>query len=246
VAKKADKALDKLQGMLKADPKNFFAYNLLGEVYSRTNKFSDAINAYKQAISIKPAWATPYRNIAAINILQKQKNDAIDILSKGINSANEPLELVGELATLYHQDGAHQKVIELYEEIYKKNPDSLPMLNNLVRYMVDYMNSAEALSRAANLAQPLATTNDPYMLDTVAWIAYKQGRYEKSRELLLKVNGLNPNLAVSQYHLGMVYFKLGDKLQAKEYLQNAINKKENFNGLADAKEALQQLVKSSK
>jgi len=240
-SKQPDKALNRLHEVLKNQPKNFFAYNLLGDVYSRSNKYSDAINAYQQAIGVRPAWSVPYRNIALINILQKHKNDAVDILIKGINNAGEPMELAADLAALYHQDGEHQKVIGLYEDMVRKYPDSLNALNNLVSYLADYANGTEALSRAEKLAEPLAKTNDPYMLDTVAWIAYKQRDYEKSRQLLLKVIELNSDIAVSHYHLGMVYFKQGDKMRAKEDLQKAINKKEDFNGLAEAKETLNAL-----
>ena len=244
-AKQPDKALTKLHEVLKDQPRNFFAYNLIGDVYRYSNKYPDAVNAYQQAIDIKPAWTIPYRNIALINITQKHKNSAVDILTKGINNVSEPMELVADLAALYHQDGEHQKVIALYEERYTKNPGSLNELNNLARYLADYGNSAEALSRAAKLAEPLAETNNPLMLDTLAWIDYKQGNYDKALKYLLKAIELNQDIAVSYYHLGMVYFKQGDKIAAKDYLQKAINKKVDFNGLAEAEETLKALEKNT-
>ena len=244
-AKQPDKALTKLHEVLKDQPRNFFAYNLIGDVYRYSNKYPDAVNAYQQAIDIKPAWTIPYRNIALVNIMRKHKDSAVDILTKGINNVSEPMELVADLAALYHQDGEHQKVIALYEERYTKNPGSLNELNNLARYLADYGNSAEALSRAAKLAEPLAETNNPLMLDTLAWIDYKQGNYDKALKYLLRVIELNQDIAVSYYHLGMVYFKQGDKIAAKDYLQKAINKKVDFNGLAEAEETLKALEKNT-
>ncbi|TAL48658.1 MAG: tetratricopeptide repeat protein [Methylovulum sp.] len=245
MSKEADKALSKLHDVLEKQPKNFFAYNLLGEVYARGNKYGDAVKAYQQAIVINPAWSVPYRNIALIHILQKHKNDAIDILRKGIDSTAESMELEADLAALYDQDGEHQKVIDLYEDSFRKHPESLNRLNNLASYLAEHANGAEALARAAKLAGPLAEMKDPYMLDTVAWIAYKQGDYEKSRQLLLQAFELNPDIAVSDYHRGMVYFKQGDKGRAQEYLHKAIDKKVDFNGLAEAKETLKALEKNT-
>lgn len=244
-AKQPDKALNKLNEVLKDQPRNFVAYNLVGDVYSRGNKYAEAINAYRQAMDIKPGWTIPYRNIASINIMQKHKNEAVEVLTKGINQVDEPIELVADLAALYHQDGEYRKVIALYEESYKKNPGSVTVLNNFARYLAEYGNGVEAVSRAAKLAEPLADTNNPYMLDTVAWIAYKQGNYEKALQTLVKANQLNPDIAISYYHLGMIYFKQGDKNAAKDYLQKAVNKKEDFNGLAEAKETLKVLEKDT-
>ncbi len=241
--KQPDKALSKLNDVLKDQPSHFFAYNLLGDVYRYGNKYSEAINAYRQALGLKPEWAVPYRNIALIQAMQKHNDDAADTLKKGIDKVGGT-ELVADLAVLYHQGGDHQKVIDLYEQTYRKNPGSLNLANNLARYLADYGNSAEALSRAAKLAEAFAETGNPYMLDTLAWIAYKQGDYEKALKNLLKALELNPDIAVSHYHLGMVYLKRGDKLAAKDSLQKAVNKKEDFDGLAEAKETLKTLEKT--
>ena len=60
--KQPDKALAKLNEIIKQQPKNFVAYNLLGGVYLSDKKFSDAISAFKKAVSIKPEWSTPLSN----------------------------------------------------------------------------------------------------------------------------------------------------------------------------------------
>ncbi len=244
-SKQPEKGLNKLHEVLKNQPKNFYAYNLMGDIYRRGNKYSDAINAYQQVLTIKQDWSMPYRNIALINILQQHPNDAKATLRQGINSAAEPLELVADLVALYHQDKEQQKIIDLYEEMMKKKPDSLNLLNNFASYLADYGNSDETLVRAAKLVEPYVETTDPYLMDTVAWIAYKQGNYEKASQLLLKTIELTPESAVSHYHLGMTYFKQGDKIHAKESLQKAIKLAEDFNGLAEAKEILNTLERKT-
>ncbi len=242
--KQPDKALNKLNGLIKKQPRNFIAYSLIGDVYTKINQFGEAINAYQKAIDIKPEWASPYRSAAIVNLMQKNKAAAIDILKSGINKASDTIELMNDLATIYHENGQHQQVIALYEQVTKQNPDSLNALNTLASYLSDYAPDDAALDKAAKLAEPLAKTSDPYMLDTVAWIAYKQGDYEKSRQILLKVIESDPDASVSNYHLGMVYFKQGDKVNAKAYLQKAIGKKDDFNGWDEANETLKLLDKS--
>lgn len=244
-AKQPDKARDKLLDAVKGQANNYFAYNLLGEVYSRGNKTNEALNAYQQALNIKPTWSVPYRNIAILHILQKHEREAMEILKKGIANAPEPTELVADLAALYHQQGDHQKVIDLYEEQHNKFPGSLTVLNNLVSYLIDYGNGIESLNHAAELAKPLQQTTDVYYQDTLGWLAYKQGNFEKAQQWLTKVIETNPASAISQYHLGMVYLKQGDKLQAQNHLQKAIDSKEDFANATEAKQLLESLKKPS-
>jgi len=236
--KQPEKALHKLNALVKKQAGNFAAYSLMGDVYSKSNQFGDAVKAYQKAVAIKPEWASPYRSIAVVNLLQKQRAAAIAILQAGIDKAADTQELMNDLATIYHEDGEHQKVIALYEQIVRQHPDSLNALNTLASYLSDYAPDSAALEKAAELAEPLAQTHDAYMLDTVAWIAYKQGDYGKSRQILLEALKADPEAAVSNYHLGMVYFKQGDKARAKDYLQKAISNNADFNGWAEANETL--------
>jgi len=239
--KQPDKALSKLNEIIGKQANNFVAYNLVGGVYSQLNKLEDAKKAYQKAIDIKPEWASPYRSLALLNRVQNHNVEAIKILTTGIGKNRTALELVTDLADIYHQDGQPQKVIALYEEAYKNNPGSLEALNNLAGYLADYATDNETLNKAAKLAEPLAKTNDPAMLDTVAWLAYKQGNYEKAEQLLLKTTSLDASTPTYNYHLGMVYFIKGETGKAKEYLQKAIDKKEDFNGLSEAKETLKSI-----
>ncbi len=240
--KQSDKALNKLNEIVKAQPDHFFAYNLMGGVYTHAKKFNDAAVAFQKAIAIKPEWTKPYRNLALINRLQKKPAEAVKVLTTGIKNTTNAAELINDLAQIYHENGEHGKVIALYEEVYKQNPDSLSALNSLAGYMAAYAKDSASLKRLVQLAGPLAQSNDPYLLDTAAWIAYKQDDYEKAKQILLKVHTLKPDIAASNYHLGMVYLKLGDKPQAKDYLQKAIDSKADFNGLNEAKESLKTLA----
>ena len=151
------------------------------------------------------------------------------------------MELVSDLARIYHLDGDHNKVIALYEDSYKAHPDSAVAINNLASYLSDYADSPANLERAAKLAEPLLKSNNASLMDTVAWIAYKQGSYDKAKEIMLKLIDLDPAMAVSHYHLGMLYFKQIDNAKAAEHLQKAVDAKTPFDGLDVAKETLKKV-----
>ncbi|MEQ1559861.1 MAG: tetratricopeptide repeat protein [Methyloglobulus sp.] len=238
VLKQPEKAISKLKETIKTQPENFFAYNLSGSVYRKINKLGEAVNAYHKAIEIKPGWSEPYRNLALIQQMQKKSDEAITTLTRGINSSNSNDELVDDLAQIHHRHGEYDKVIALYEKIHQNRPDSLIAINNLVSYTTAYGKEDGQLVRAGQLLNPLLQSENSFLIDTAAWFLYRQGQYEQARDALLKAETLNSNYRISQYQLGMAYFKIGDKILAKQYLQKSVNGKIEFNGFKEAKETL--------
>ncbi|CCE24648.1 tetratricopeptide repeat protein [Methylotuvimicrobium alcaliphilum] len=235
--KKPDRALAKLQEAVKRQPEHFVAYNLMGGVLAAAGKANDAVAAFNKSIDIKPEWENPYRNLAGIYLNQNHKTKAVEVLIKGIEKTASTT-LTGDLVAIYHRDGAHDKALALLEENYRMQPASAVALNNWVRYMTELGDDSATLERAAKLVAPLAKTGHPDMLFTVAVLAYKQGSYERAKELLLKVTALAPESAIAQYRLGMVYFKQGDHKRAREYLERAVGKDEKFIGIEEAQETL--------
>ena len=236
--KQTDKAVTRLNEIINQQPKNMVAYNLLGGVYLNDKKYDEAMGAFKKAVAIKPDWSIPYRMIAMTYGAQSNVAEAIKTYQDGIAKTKGSKDLVTDLVNIYHNKGDHEKAIAVYESIHNQYPDSMEARNNLASYLSDYAKDATGLERAANLAEPLSKLNNPNMLDTVAWIAYKQGNYIKAQELLEKVITLDPASAISNYHLGMTYYQQKDIAKAKEYLQKAIDKKVEFIGLDVAKETL--------
>lgn len=79
------------------------------------------------------------------------------------------------------------------------------------------------------------------MVDTAAWIYYRKGDLARARDLLLGVEEKFDNRPTVYYHIEIIYFNLGQKGKAKEYLQMAIESKESFPGRQEAAKALKEL-----
>ena len=233
-----EKAITKLQQIVKQQKDHLVAYNLLGGIYLNQKKFSEAKTAFQNALEIKPDWFAPYRSLAINEILQNNKPGAEAVLRTGIEKTKGNLDLVVDLARFYQSQGQLDKVLALYEDSLKNHPDSPIAANNLASYLSDYAPTPDNLERAAKLVQPLEGSNNPNLLDTIAWIAYKQGNYEKAKSTLQKVTELTTIAPINQYHLGMIYYKLNDKEKAIEYLQKAVDRKNQFDGIDDAKDTL--------
>jgi tetratricopeptide (TPR) repeat protein len=78
---------------------------------------------------------------------------------------------------------------------------------------------ALSLAESARRSMP----HSPNTADTLAWAYYNKGIYSSARSLLEDAAKTNPNDASIQYHLGMVYSKMGNKADAVDHLKKAVS-----------------------
>ncbi len=237
----ADQALAKLEKTIKGQPQHFVAYNLMGGIYVTVNQPAKAIRAFDKAIELKSEWDVPYRNLTAIYLHQGNEAQAIKTLQTGIDSTSSTV-LVSDLVAIHYRNGSHDKAVALLEENYRKNPQSAVALNNLVRYLAEQTQDETTFNKVVELALPLATINHPEMLYTRAILAYRQKQYDKAEELLLKITEQVADSPMVHYRLGMIYHQQGDDGRAKEHLERAVEKNENFHGVEEARRVLNELI----
>jgi tetratricopeptide (TPR) repeat protein len=75
-------------------------------------------------------------------------------------------------------------------------------------------------------------------MDTLGWVYYKKGLYDLAigefSDSLAKI----PENAAVIYHLGMAYYKKGEKEKAKEQLEKALSLQPDFPGSDEARQVL--------
>ena len=235
-------ALSYLKSLVKDQKEHFVAYNLMGEVLLRDKKLADAEKAFRQAVAIRPEWFSAHRNLSLLSLMNKDKAGAIDILQNGIEKTKGSIGLIELLASIYKKDNEHDKIIALYEQAYRLHPDSSVVINNLASFLAEYGGTQETLDRAEKIATPLEKSKNPNILDTVGWIAFKQGRFEKAQKLLESAIELGGGgIAKINYHMGRVYYKQGDNESARNYLKKAVSNGADYRGIEQAKEVLKSL-----
>ena len=122
-----------------------------------------------------------------------------------------------------------------------KQPGNAVSVNNLAAILSDHRTDTASLDKAAEYAETLVKANQPAFQDTAAWVYYRRGEYDKALDILKGVVEKMPNVPVFQYHLGMTYYKKGDKAAAKEHLSLAISENANYTGVDEAREILESL-----
>ena len=83
--------------------------------------------------------------------------------------------------------------------------------------------------------------SSPYLADTAAWIAYREGKYREALIAIRPSLSLVDQIPEVAYHVGAIHAELGNTAEAIGYLRKALHARKPFTGDRQAKELLTKL-----
>ena len=237
-----DNSLKFCNKLIRKFPNVPYLYALRGKILTAMKKISQAEQSYNQAIKLAPKWLLPYYKISQLYIAQGKINDGIKKLKKAVQVRPDSIQTRFSIALLYQLKKQYVKAAQEYENILRINKEFAVAANNLAYIYAENLSSEKNLKRALSLAQMAAKNNGPEGLDTLGWVQHKLGQNEVAIKTLLKAYEMkkdkNPTIA---YHLGMIYYKMINKVQARHWLQIALNLNKLFPEKNKAKEILRKI-----
>lgn len=161
---------------------------------------------------------------------QEDDKGALDAFQRGtaeINDKSNP-DIVSDfyaiMGDIYHSQGEKEKSYAAYDSCLQWKPDHIATLNNYAYFLCTEggnLKKAEEMSAKAVKAEPANAT----FLDTYAWILFCEERYAEAKiymDATLKNDTDSAVSAAVLEHAGDIYMKVGEKEQALEFLQKAI------------------------
>ncbi|MBC7941420.1 MAG: tetratricopeptide repeat protein, partial [Chitinophagaceae bacterium] len=94
--------------------------------------------------------------------------------------------------------------------------------------------------RALSLASRLALSRNPSHLDSLGWIHYQLGQYDKAVPLLERAVALSSASPLLQLHLGKALVKSGNETRGRELIKRAIASKAVLPRIEEARAMLGQ------
>jgi tetratricopeptide (TPR) repeat protein len=142
------------------------------------------------------------------------------------------------LAGTHLTERHYKAAIEQYQIILKQTPDFMPALNNLATAYQQEKNplALEYAEKAYQLAP-----DSPAVLDTLGWILAEQGDTARGLPLLQKAASLAPEGAEIRYHLALALVKSGDKVKARQHLEQLLSAGKTFSNINEARTLLTQI-----
>ncbi len=145
----------------------------------------------------------------------------IKVLDAAREVEPENIDVLYELGVLYEKNKETDKALEYMEQVLRLNPDQANALNFIGYSWAEKginLDKAEEMIKKALALKP----GDGYIQDSLGWLYYQKGDYKKATDELLKAHQKVPDDPVIAEHVGDAYLKLGDRVQATEFLQKSL------------------------
>jgi tetratricopeptide (TPR) repeat protein len=237
-------AVARLRAIVKSDPKDAFAQNLLGEALIATGAYGEAVALLTQTVQLAPKWSLPYHNLALAHRDDRNVAAAEQAYQAGLKEMPFDPVLTADLADLYEQRGDVDAAIALYEGLNARDPRLALARNNLAMLLVTYRGDHASLDRARALTEDFATSDSGALLDTHGWVRLKLGEVNDALAVLTRAADRAPDSRVIHYHLAMAELKAGERDKARANLETALAGSARFSGSDDARAALNSLAGS--
>lgn len=172
-------------------------------------------------------YATPqiFRLGASMFAQKERFADAIAVLERGRLRFPDHDDLYFLIGVYQEQGQQVAKCISTMKELIRKNPNHSGALNYLGYLWAEQgikLHIAEQLILRALSLKP----GDGYYLDSLGWVYYKQGLFEKALDTLQRAAAVAPNEGIISEHIGDTLRQLKRSSESKQYYQRALEAKE--------------------
>jgi len=242
--KQFSNARARVQRHIDRHPKKPALHVLLAKIYSAEKNDTAAEAALSQAIVLDPDYQPAYLALARLYVAANRHQAALDklksVLAKSTNDVGT-LMLAGMIQTeLKDYRAAH----DMYQRLLTVNPRFAPALNNLADICSEYLNLPDKAFEYARAARDVAPS-DPVPADTLGWILFKRGEYQRALTLLRESTDKMPGEPEAWFHLGMTHYMLGEEQPARTAFERAIQSGKPFRGKDEAQLRLNLLAGSA-
>jgi tetratricopeptide (TPR) repeat protein len=218
----------------------------LGDLYFNSGRIDEAAEQYQAALTDFSGYHLALAALGKARAAQGRYAEAIQFYQQATTIIPQPTTLAA-LGDLYARTGEPAQAQLQYntvEFIGKLSSFNQQVYNReLALFYADHdIKLGEAL---ALTTREIKVRQDIYGYDALAWALFKNGRLTEAAAAVAEAMKLKTQDSSIYYHAGMIYYRLGDQQQARQYLQQALDLNPHFSVLhADqAKSILEELNK---
>ena len=121
---------------------------------------------------------------AQLLIEAERGNDALNLLNEASQAAPNDQDLIYDTAIIAQNLGQSELAEKLLQSILDKDPDHIQANNALAYLWVTQDRHLKEARRRLEHAYRLAPL-DPYVLDSMGWLCFKEKRYDQATEFTL-------------------------------------------------------------
>ena len=195
----------------------------LGLIYFLTGQQEIALKCYRQAIDARPDFVDSYLKMGQILLDQRRYTEASQIYRSATKIASTNVEAYYNLGLSYdHQDSMNDLALDAYKRVTELDPEYHQAYYRAGLIYEDQNKFEEAEKAYLTIVQHGSKV--PQVYQALAQL------YGKNREQLNQAVGyaqkaieLRPESASYYNTLALIYFRLGDYLQAESAIKKALS-----------------------
>lgn len=186
---------------------SYFNESIIHAAYllKASDQLSEAVQLLDESIKKKEE-ANLYSLYASFLNEQKKTQKAIQILENAQEKFPLNTQILFYLGTLYDSVSRKDEVINTMKKVIEIDPKHVQALNYAAYTWADRGLNLEEAEKYARLAASLEP-KDGYILDTLGWVLYKQGKYTEALQFLEAAHKIAPQVPIIAEHLGDLYVK---------------------------------------
>lgn len=214
-----------------------YAVNLiLGLSLAQQGKNNLAKDYLKKSTELNPQ---DVNSLSAYGFTLSQLNEneeAAKYLNQALILEPDNVNLLAQLGLIYNNMNKMVESDSLYEKALRLDPENALVNNNYAYSLSERDMQLERALQMVIISIKADSLNSSY-LDTIGWVYYKLGEYDKALPFIQQAIEVGGESSVMLEHLGDILFMQGSRDQALEMWKKAL-------GLDSANENLIQKVKS--
>lgn len=195
----------------------------LGHLHFNSGALMEAEATYMHALQTRPDYIHAFAGMARVRAAQGKHGEAISYYQKLVELYPLP-EFVIALGELYEVTDQPAKAKEQYDLVR-----AMQQLNAAAGVDVDLelalFNADHGVDPAQTVAQARAAyarRSSIYAADVLAWALFQQGKYDEAWQYAQEALRLGTRDAALHFHAGMIAYKLGDVVKARQQLEQAL------------------------
>lgn len=208
----------------------FIAQLKMIENLNTLKDYAAAEKLLKKLLKDYPENTQLLNNLADIEREMNNPKEAIKLYQKALetqkNPDNNSWPIYYALGVSYHQENQLDKAGEYLKkalDLSNRNPNVLNYLGYI--YLINDKNTDEAVQMILDAYNQYSY--EGHIIDSLGWVFFRLGEYDKAISFLEQASDMNPANAVISDHLGDAYWFVGRKNEATFQWQHALVLKED-------------------
>lgn len=185
-------------------------------------KADKALAVMKESLDKKSENMQSYFIIAQILEDQKKYDEAVSYLKIADAKFPKNTQVNYYLGTLFDRKNDKNNMMAHMNKVIEIDGDHVQALNYMAYSLAEMKQDLPRAEKLALKAEQLDKM-DPFIKDTVGWVYYQQGQFEKAVHFLEKAHKELPEVVVIAEHLGDAYLKIKQNNKAYQTFQKAFD-----------------------